>query len=554
MVVTNALQLPVPFLTRYLIDNVIPMKNYSLLNVIGIVIFISLVLRAVLYYYEIFLRTIFRAKVIFDIRAKLYDHIQKLSMSFFRKQKSGYLMSRIASDVQSLQGLLSDTILAFCQSILTFAVGIAGTVYIHPKLAIFTIASLPLYGFVLFLFNKRIRKMSWELREAHACIQRDLMEFISGIFVIQSFSAEAWARLNLMKTAKTAMDQDIKLSVFNNLLIIISSFITSLVPLIVVWYGGAEIIKGNLSIGGLIAFNAFLRYLFGPVNTFVNLNLSFQRSIASAERIFEMFDISPEVGNVEGPVHFESIKGGVEFRNVNFTYDDKPVLCDVNFCVEPGETIAVVGPSGAGKSTLLNLVARFFDPGTGEIIVDGVDIRKMAIQSLRKNISIVSQDVFLFSATIEENIVLGMDVLKNTDIIMAAKDACAHEFIEKLPQQYNTEIGERGATLSGGERQRLAIARAVVRAPDILILDEATSQLDSELEKNILLNLKTRMKGKTLFIITHNLPAVANAGRIIVVDKGTIIAAGQHPVLYEECLLYKKLYDISVSETNIKDN
>ncbi|MEW5814674.1 MAG: ABC transporter ATP-binding protein, partial [Spirochaetota bacterium] len=294
-------------------------------------------------------------------------------------------------------------------------------------------------------------------------------------------------------------------------------------------------------------FNSFLRYLFGPTSTFVNLNLNFQRSLASAQRVFELLDIVPEIKDAKASFPINSVKGKVVFQDVAFSYREKPVLHSLNFSVEPGETVAVVGPSGAGKSTLLNLIPRFFDPDKGQILLDSNNIKDLTVKSLREKIAIIPQDIFLFSDTIKENIAFGTPQLNDEDIVKAAMCAHAHEFIVNLPQQYDTRIGERGATLSGGERQRIAIARAIAGGPDILLMDEGTSQLDAELEEAILNNIRTLMKAKTIFIIAHNLAAIDESDKIIVMDKGTIIGIGKHHRLYRECSIYRKLYDTSLS-------
>ncbi len=542
MLLAIALQLPLPFLTKYIIDKVVVMKNIKMLNIIGFVLIGVILLQSATSFLKSLLLTVFRERVLFDVKMKLYEHIQGLSLRFFHKKQTGYLMSRINSDVQSLHGLLADTILTLTQSILTFIVGIGATLYLHKQLAIIAFCILPVYAITSWLFNKRIRNMSWELREKYANVQKDLQELLTGIFTIQAFSAEKSALLRIFRSTKNEAQQSVKLSILSTLYMVISSIISSAGPLVIIWYGCAEIIRGNLTIGGLIAFNSFVHYLFGPTNTFVNINLSVQRSLASAERIFDIFDTKSEIKDKKGSIEIKSIKGNVEFKDVNFTYESEKVLESINFCVNSGENIAIVGPSGAGKSTLVNLITRFFDPDSGRILIDGNDIKNIKIKALREKIGLISQDVFLFNDTVRENIRFGSPSVKNDKVEEAAKRANAHCFIKKLEKGYNTIVGERGVTLSGGERQRISIARAILKDPKILIMDEATSQLDSESEKLIHQAISKLMKNRTTFIIAHRLSTITNADKIIVINNGRIEQIGLHQELLKVSNLYSKLY------------
>ncbi len=541
MLLSIVLQLPMPFLTRYLIDSIIALKNFQLLNIIGFLLIGVLIIYGFSSFLERFLLTTFRAKVLFDIRLKLFDHIQRLSLAFFHKKQTGYLMSRISDDVNAVQGLLADTLVSAGQNILTFIAGVACTIYIHPRLAFICFLVLPFYLLSLIVFNKRIRNMSYELREWYGLLNKELQELLSGIFIIKAFTAEKRADIKMLDRLKQVIRKEVRLDIMATVASISSTLISSAGPLVLIWYGCAEIMRGNLTVGSLIAFNSFIGYLFGPTRNLYNLNLNVQRSLAAVERIFEILDLEPER---DGKEEIKIAKGGVVFENVSFSYNGtEEVLKDISFTVSPGEAVALVGRSGVGKTTLVSLLLRFYEPKKGRILIDEKDIKDVRLGSLRSQIGICTQDVFLFSGTIKENIRFGNPRANDGEIEQAASLAYADGFIRNLPDGYETKLGERGVNLSGGERQRIALARALIKNPKILILDEATSQLDSESENLIQLALRNLLKDRTTIIIAHRLSTIKNVDKIIILDNGRIVGIGRHEELYKSCLVYKNLYD-----------
>lgn len=542
MFFTTLLSLPLPFLTKYIIDKVVVAKDFHLLQIIGFSLIAIIILQSLTGFVKGILLTVFSSRVLFDIRVKLFEHLQDLSLKFFRKNQTGYLMSRISSDVQSLHGLLADTILSIIQNALTFIVGIGAVFYIHKKLALISLLILPIYALVTWFFSRKIRTMSWELREKYAEAQKEIQELISGIFTIQSFSAEKTSLLRMFKSTKGETKQSIKLSVFGAFYVFVTSIVSSSAPLVILWYGCFEIMRGNLTIGGLIAFNSFVRYLFGPTSAFVNINLTVQQSLASAERVFEIMDTEPDVKDAENAVELNNFKGEIVFENVSFSYENENVLENVSIRVKNGEKVALVGPSGAGKTTIVNLLMRFYDPDEGKILLDGTDLKDIKIKSLRSNIALVSQDVFLFRDSVRENIRFGSPSATDEQVYEAAEKAFADVFIKKMDKGYDTVVGERGATLSGGERQRISIARAILKNAKILVLDEATSQLDSESENYIRKALDIILTGRTAIVIAHRLNTVKDMDRIIVLNKGEIIMTAKHDELFEKCEFYKNLY------------
>lgn len=542
MFISVLLQLPLPLVTRHIIDNILPNKNIVLLNwvILGLIGF--MLIRGVSDLLNGYLLTIFRERTLFDIQLKLFQHIQKLNLSFFKNKRIGYLMSRIRSDVSNLQGLLAQTLLSFLRDSLTFIVGATVIFIFHWKLALASLTILPFFIYSIHFFSGRIRKKSHEFQEKIALASGVLQETLSAISIVKLFQLEKYEARKYVKKLRELIRTRIRFDLLSYFSGYTTSFIGGIGPLIVLWYGGREVIRGNLTLGTLVAFSAFLCYLFGPAQRLMNLNSSIQKSLASLERVFELFDIVPEIKDPKAPKKFKIDEGKVLFDNITFSYDSsEPVLKNVNFIVESGRTVALFGKSGAGKTSLVSLIPRFYHPQQGNIFIDGINIKEVRIRDLRKVVGIVPQETFLFSGTIKENIRYGKLNASDEEIIEAAKLANADEFIRRLPQRYNTELGERGVKLSGGQRQRIAIARAILRNPKILILDEATSELDSESEKLIRDALRKLCKDRTTFIIAHRFSTIINADKIIVLDNGSIIDEGEHEELYQRCEYYREL-------------
>lgn len=549
MLLTAAMQLPMPFLTRYLIDKVIPSRSYDLLNIIGWVTIGVIFIRVASYFLQTYLLSTFKARVIFDIRRSLFIHVLRAPVSFFQGRETGYLMSRLSGDVDSVQGLLADTLVTGFQNILLFLGGTIAVLYIHPQLALFSLALLPFYLLSLVVFNKRIRGLSAQNRELAAAVQQELQELLSGVTLIKAFTAESRAGLKYVSVIKSAIKNEVKLDLVTTGAGLASMVISNISPTALLWYGSAEIMRGNLTVGGLLAFVNFIGYLFGPVRVLYDLNLGIQRSLPAVERIFEITSVSPE--SYRGP-RLKVTRGNVCFEGVDFSYGRRigsseaagpeAVLKGLDLRIGPGQTVALVGRSGAGKTTLMSLLLRLYEPTAGRILVDDQDIAGVSLPSLRQEIGWVSQDTFLFSGTVMENIRFGRPQATEREVLEAARQASAHEFIENLSLGYQTRVGERGCTLSGGQRQRIAIARALLKDPKILIMDEATSQIDSQSERDIRQTLKDLGHGRTVIIIAHRLSTVREADLTMVLDQGRIIAQGRHDELYASCPLYRELY------------
>ena len=543
------LQLPLPLLTMYIIDKLIYPDKAHLVGLICMGLIVVVILKVISSFLERYFLTIFRLRVVTDLKCRLYEHILRLSLDYFHKKQTGYIISRVSGDVEGIQGLFAETFLLLLRNLLTFAAGAVMVYWLNVKLALIATAILPFYLISLFIFNKKIRELVAENREAYANVYKYLQEHLSGISVIKAFIAEKHDTISMLKALKTAIKREFRSSMMGTIAALVSGFISSLGPILILWIGILEIINGRLTLGGLIAFNSFMSYLFSPLGSISNINVTIQNSLACAKRVFEILDLHPETPMQEAKSRGGLIlhEGDIEFRNVSFVYtqshNGEAVLNDISFIAPAGKITAIVGRSGVGKSSIVNLLFRFYDHQSGDIIIDGHDIRDYDLKYLRGNIGLVTQETFLFGYSILENIKLAHPRATDDEAVEAAKAAYAHDFIMNLPEQYETKIGERGALISGGERQRIALARVFLKNPRILILDEATSSLDSQSESYVKKAMMGLFENRTVIIISHRLSTISDAENIVVIDAGRIVATGSHHSLYEENNLYRSLYD-----------
>jgi subfamily B ATP-binding cassette protein MsbA len=485
-------------------------------------------------------------RVIVDLRTRLYEHLQDLSLDFYSKWHTGELISRIMNDIATLQNTLLVSFTAVVpQSILL--VGLIGYIFwLNWRLSLLTLIALPLIIQVIRMFAAELRHISERAQQKTADITSHLQETISQIRVVKSFTMEG------EEIKKFTSENDKAFGITMRAVQILSTqnpviaLLQAIAAVSIVWYGGIEIIKGNLTLPQLLSFATALGIMTDPGSTLSRSFSVFQQGMASIKRIFEVLDIQPSIRDAKDAATLPRIEGRVEFQDVSFAYEKERVLSHINLSVKPGEVIALVGRTGAGKSTLVNLLMRFYEPSRGQVRIDGHDITKVKMASLRKQFAIVPQEIALFQGTIRENISYGHAGASEEELIAAARSANAHNFISRLAQGYDTQVGERGAKLSGGERQRIAIARAVLRNPRILILDEATSSLDAEAEALIRDALDKLMRGRTTFIIAHRLYTVEQADLIVVLDKGSIAESGSHAELLSKGGLYKHLYEIQL--------
>jgi len=549
MIIVAGLSAAFLWIIKDMVDKVLLAKNMFMLSLITIFIIGIYFFQGLSDYGQKYLMHWIGQKVVFDIRNKLYSHLQKLSLQFFSHRPVGELISRITSDITTMQEALSRAIGDLIKEGLTVAALISLLFYFDWQLALISLAILP---FVLKLTTKlsqRLRKTSRKVRKKMATLTSILQEALSGIRIVKAFSMEDYEAKKFRDRNKEFFAAEIHSRQISSLISPLIGFISSFGIAFIVWYGGRRVIQGAMTPGEFIAFMGGLLSLYRPLSRLGDVSSIIQQAMASGERVFEILDTSPDITNILNPFPLSEFKDKIVFENIFFKYDKEIILKDINFQIKRGEMVALVGPSGAGKTTLVNLLARFYDPHRGRILIDDKDIREVDLNSLRKLLGIVTQDTILFNDTIRNNIAYGNPQAAEEEIIQAAKIANAHDFIIKMKNGYDTYIEERGERLSGGQQQRIAIARALLKNPSILILDEATSEMDSESEALVQQALNRLLKSRTALVIAHRLSTVRRADRIVVLKDGEITEMGKHQELLSKSGLYRRLYELQFKDS-----
>ena len=522
-------------------------QTESLLS-ICIAILIIFLIKNIAYYVNLYLTSIIEQGVIRDIRNQLYEHMASLSMDYFNKTRVGTLISRVTNDVQVVNTAIAASFLNLIKDPLLLAFYLFIVLIISWELTIVALFVSLTTVFIVNRIGKRLRKQALLAQKKMANITAVIQETISGMRVVKAFAMEKYETDKFKRESKDYHDTMKKVMVSRKLASPISEFLGVLAITIVLWFGGKQVIVDHS-----LEANDFMVYLFAlfsmmqPLKALGGHYTRIQEGLSAGERIFEVIDTVPMVMNQKNPTAVKKISKSIEFRNVAFDYGDGVILKDINLNLKAGEVVALVGPSGAGKSTLASLIPRFYDPSSGSIFLDGVNLRELDLEGLRKLTGYVTQEVILFNDSIQNNISYGRKDDNPEDIIKSAKTAHAHEFISELPEGYETVIGDRGTRLSGGQQQRVAIARAILNDPPILIFDEATSSLDTESEQKVQEAIEELMKNRTVLVIAHRLSTVKKADRIIVLDKGMIVQEGTHEELISIEGLYSKLYNLQFS-------
>ncbi len=544
VVLTTIIQIFTPVIILIAIDDFIAKNYLENLKIILILLGTFYILTSLFDYLSSYIMTSVSEKALYIIRKDLFNHLEKLSLSFFDKHKKGDLMSRFTNDISVISDTLSDAVIQIISSFLLL-IGVTVIMFvINPILAVTTILTVPLFFIIVVKLGEKINKYYKVRQDTVGKLNSFAEERISGIEVVKSYGKENETLDQFKVHNQKLKDVSVKAYMYSSLIMPTNIIVSNINNILLIAIGSVLTLKGMATVGSILAFLNYSKMFRRPINQLASIYSSIQTSLAGAERIFDIIDHLIEVKDVENPITMKEIKGEVEFKNVCFGYTpEKMVLKDFNLKVKQGENVAIVGPTGAGKTTIINLLSRFYDINSGVITIDGIDISKVKKADLRKKIGIVLQDTYLFKGTILENIKYGKMDATIEEVIEACKKAQAHSFIRRLPNGYDSMIEESGSNLSQGERQLISIARAILANHEILILDEATSNVDTRTEVNIQKGTKKLMEGKTSFIIAHRLSTVRNVDTIVVLNHGKIVEKGNHESLMQKKGFYYNLYN-----------
>ncbi len=541
-----------PYLTKIAVDDHINNSNYEGLFTISLLLFASLVLQAIIQYFLTYYTQYLGQRTIFDLRIQIFRHVQNLALKFFDKTPIGRLVTRTTNDVESLNELFSSGIVMVFSDIFIIIWILAFMFFMDVPLTLITLSVLPVLIYGTFLFRRKVRDSYRDVRFHLARLNSYMQEHITGMNIVQIFNKQK-EELNRFSGINTDYrDSNIKSIFYYAVFYPTVEFLSSIAIGLIIWYGGGEIMQNTLTLGVLFAFIQYTEMFFRPIRDLSEKYNIMQTAMASSERIFKLLDNETFINNPENPKTLEKVKGEIEFKNVWFAYNNEDyILKDISFKINPGETVAIVGATGAGKTSIINILSRFYDINKGSILIDGIDIREVDQQQLRKHISMVLQDVFLFSGTIESNISMSNDTIPQDKILEAVRTVGADKFIDLLPNKYDEIVKERGATLSVGQKQLVSFARALAYNPQILILDEATSSVDTETEMLIQNAIHKLLVGRTAIVIAHRLSTIQNANKIIVMHKGEIRESGTHQELLAKRGIYYKLYQLQFKDQEI---
>lgn len=588
ILLVTGLTLVSPLLFRDLIDNALPQRNYRRLNLLALGMIGIPILNGLIGVWQRRISANVGEGIIFDLRRALYEHMQRMSIRFFTQTRTGELMSRLNNDVVGAQRAVTGTLVTIVSNLIALVSTLAVMLAMEWRLTLLGLAILPLFVLPARRIGRTLRDLRRQSMELNAEMNSAMNETlnVSGALLVKLFGREAHEVTKFAKNAAEVRDIGVRSAVVGQWFFLALGIISAIGTALVFWVGGYLVLSGAFTIGTIVAFSSYLGQLYGPLMSLTNAPVEFAQSMVSFERVFEAMDIPVEIQERPGAISLGQVQGRIEFDNVSFSYTEvdegmsvgltevarrdwqallkrgkqreengkegeaeetaeqpRYALHDISFRIEPGQLAALVGPSGAGKTTITYLIPRLYDPTSGQVCIDGRDIRNVTLQSLADNIGMVTQDTYLFYDTIRANLLYARPQATDAEIVAAAKAANIHEFINDLPDKYDTVVGERGYRLSGGERQRIAIARVILKDPRILVLDEATSHLDSLSEALIQEALQRVMRGRTSLVIAHRLSTILAADVILVMDKGRLVEKGTHRELVEQGGLYASLYE-----------
>lgn len=543
----------IPWIIKDMIDQVLADKNGALLNWIAASIIAIFIVRGLFWYGQNYLMSYVGQRVIIDIRAAVFKKLQRLSVSFYDKNKTGTIMSYVTNDVNALQSAMVENTIEMITEGFILIGSVVAMIYLDWRLTLFTVCTFPPVLWFMEFFGKKIRKTGGRIQECTADITSVLQESVASARVIKSFVREDYEVDRFDVENKANFRANMKNAQLMATLTPVVELVAAIGVTMIIWYGGNNVINGTITAGSLVAFLTYAVNISNPIKRLTRVIGNIQKALAAAQRVFMIIDMPEEIVEANDARLLPQVQGKVEFQNVTFAYNEKgDVIKDLSFTVAPGEVIAIVGPSGAGKSTIANLLPRFYDVNKGDIKIDGYSVREVTLNSLREQVGIVPQETMLFNGSVYDNILYGRLDATREEIETAAKAANAHDFIMQLSDGYETKLGDRGVNLSGGQRQRIAIARAILKNPRILILDEATSALDTESERIVQEALDRLMVGRTSFVIAHRLSTIKNADKILVLEKGCLVEAGTHDELIALDGLYAHLYKIQYRNKEAK--
>lgn len=548
MLIAGGLQASLPLVSKPAIDEIFVSKDMTALTWIPFLIIGIFLFKGLCSYGQVILMSSIGMRIVTDLRNKLYECIQRQSLAFFTENSTGILMSRITNDVLSVQTTVSEAVTALVKDSFTLVCLVGVIFYTDWKLALIAMVVFPLTAYPIAHFGKKMRKVTTASQITMGALTSLLQETISGTRIVKAFGMEKYESKRFSVENERLFGLVMKTISVNAISSPLMEFLGGLGIAAVIFYGGYSVVHGYSTPGKFFSFLAALLMLYEPVKRLTNINNTINQGIAGGERIFSIIDRVPDIIDKPGAANLPPITKSIDIENVTFRYEEKPVLKNINLSIKAGEVVAFVGMSGGGKTSLVNLIPRFYDVSEGRVLIDGRDIRDVTLQSLRSQVAIVTQQTILFNDTVKNNIAYGDIQRTDEDIVNAAKAANAHDFIVKLPQGYDSNIGELGTKLSGGEKQRISIARALLKDAPILILDEATSSLDTEAEIEVQEALDNLMKGRTTLVIAHRLSTIRNADRIIALVNGEIVEEGNHETLMAKKGEYYRLYNLQFKD------
>lgn len=555
--VSTLINLLPPYMFSLAIDTYITGKDRTGLVIISLLFVVIYGLTFLTQFTQRFLINWLGSKLEYDLRRDMFKHLQKLSISFYAKREVGNIVSRATNDVEKITELITSGVANVIADLLTLVGIILIMLWMNWWLSVITFSIIPIMVVFLYFWGRRVRKVYRETRKTIASVSAKMEESMSGMKEIQSYSRESRTREEFEAVNRSNMEANVQAGQVMSAFWPTVSIFTAIGNFLVLWFGGNAVMQGALSVGLLFSFMSYLNRFFWPIQDLSSFWNNVQSALAAAERVYGIMDEPIEISDDVEAMELRDVEGKIRFQNVNFSYEmDQPVLKNINLDIEANTRVALVGPTGVGKTTMINLLYRFYDPQEGMITVDGMDIKKLKIESLREDMAIVLQDTFLFTGSIKENIRYGRLDATDEEIIEVTKAVGAHDFIERLPEGYETDVRERGGRLSVGQRQLISLARALLANPKILIMDEATSSVDAYTELIIQNAMREVLKNRTSIIIAHRLSTVRNADKIVVLEAGKIVELGNHEELVQRDGLYKKLYEMQFkyeTDTDFQD-